>query len=67
MTVTPFSLIPKSINKNAYKVLFNDENIENLSKENMVEKARLIQEDNKKNILNFFNDINLLFEFLDFF
>jgi NAD-dependent SIR2 family protein deacetylase len=66
LTVTPFSLIPELTNKNAYKLLFNDTEVGNYQYENLEEKSLLILGENKKNIKNFLNDINLLNEYIDF-
>lgn len=66
MTVTPFSNIPEITNKNAFKLLFNDENFENSKYNNLGKSSLLIQGENKKNIMKFLGDTNLLFDFLDF-
>ena len=66
LTVSPFSNIPELTNKNAFKLLFNDEKVGNYEYNNLEEKSLLIQGENKKNIMKFLNDINLLYEFLDF-
>ena len=66
LTVTPFSEIPELTNKNAYKLLFNDAEVGNYQYENLEEKSLLILGENKKNIKNFLNDINLLNEYIDF-
>ena len=66
LTVSPFSRIPELTNKNAYKLLFNDAEVGNYQYENLEEKSLLILGENKKNIKNFLNDINLLNEYIDF-
>ena len=66
LTVTPFSNIPEITNKNAFKLLFNDENFENSKYNNLDDNSLLIQGENKKNIMKFLGDTNLLFDFLDF-
>ena len=66
LTVTPFSNIPEITNKNAFKLLFNDENFENSKYNNLGKSSLLIQGENKKNIMKFLGDTNLLFDFLDF-
>ena len=66
LTVSPFSNIPELTNKNAFKLLFNDEKVGNYEYNNLEEKSLLIEGENKKNIMKFLNDINLLYEFLDF-
>ena len=54
------------LNKNVYKLLFNDGEVGNYQYENLEEKSLLILGENKKNIKNFLNDINLLNEYIDF-
>ena len=66
LNVVPFTDIPKLVNPNVYKVLFNLEKVGKYSYDKLTENSLFIQGTIDNNIIMFLKDVNLYNEFCEF-